>query len=145
MKYTVHVEIDQPIDRVMELFDNPDNLTKWMEGLQSFEHISGTPGQPGSKSKLVFLIRKKEMEMIETVTERGPYEMAGYYEAKGFKNKIRARFESIGSDKTRYYNDQEFEFEGFFMRIMAKLMPGTFKKQSLKYLKAFKEFAESQS
>lgn len=47
MKHTVETIINKPIDTVIELFDNPDNLDKWMEGLQSFEPISGTPGQPG--------------------------------------------------------------------------------------------------
>jgi uncharacterized membrane protein len=146
MKYTVSIDIELPIDRVIELFDNPENLVHWMEGLQSFEHISGTPGQPGAKSKLLFIIRNKEMEMIETITERnGPYEFAGYYEGKGFQNNIRARFESLGSDKTRYYNEQEFVFAGFFMKIMTKLMPGMFKKQSMKYMTAFKKFAEGQA
>ena len=54
MKYTTEIEIEKPIEKVIELFDNPDNLKKWMEGLQSFEHLSGTPGQPGAKSRLFF-------------------------------------------------------------------------------------------
>ena len=49
--YTVAIEIDLPRDRVIELFDNPDNLFKWQTGLQSFDHLSGEPGQPGAKSK----------------------------------------------------------------------------------------------
>lgn len=36
MKYTAEIEINKPIDTVIELFDNPDNMGKWMEGLQSF-------------------------------------------------------------------------------------------------------------
>ena len=48
MKYTVETEIDQPIEKVIELFDNPDNMQYWMDGLISFEHLSGTPGQPGA-------------------------------------------------------------------------------------------------
>lgn len=45
MKFTTETDINKPTDKVIELFDNADNLSKWMEGLQSFEHISGTPGQ----------------------------------------------------------------------------------------------------
>ena len=144
MKYTVHIDINKPRDRVIELFDNPDNLVKWMEGLQSFEHMDGTPGEVGAKSKLKFKMGKREMEMIETVTERKPYEFAGTYDAKGVHNKIRARFEEVSSDVTRYYTDQEFEFQGIFMKIMGFLMPGAFKKQSMKYLNAFKKFAENE-
>ena len=53
MKYTREVVIDLPRDRVIELFDDADNLPKWQEGLQRFEHVSGEPGQPGAKSRLV--------------------------------------------------------------------------------------------
>lgn len=49
MKYESELVIDLPRERVIELFDNPDNLPKWQEGLQSFEHISGEVGQPGAK------------------------------------------------------------------------------------------------
>ena len=43
----------------------------------------------------------------------------------------------------RYTTEQEFQFKGF-MKIMAFLMPGAFKKQSMQYLKDFKAFAENQ-
>jgi hypothetical protein len=33
MNYTCEVVIDLPRDRVIELFDNPQNLTKWQPGL----------------------------------------------------------------------------------------------------------------
>ena len=41
IKYTSKIEINSPVDKVIELFDNPDHMDKWMKGLQSFEHISG--------------------------------------------------------------------------------------------------------
>ena len=37
-EYTVEIEIALPRDRVIELFDNPENLFKWQTGLQSAEH-----------------------------------------------------------------------------------------------------------
>jgi carbon monoxide dehydrogenase subunit G len=143
MKYAVDIEINKPIDKVVELFDNPDNMGKWMEGLQSFEPISGTPGQPGAKSKLRFKMGKREMEMIETITKRNlPHEFSGTYEAKGVYNIVTNRFVKISENKTKCINEQEFQFKGF-MKFIAVLMPGAFKKQSLKYLTAFKNFAEN--
>jgi hypothetical protein len=44
-EYTVEIEIALPRHRVIELFDNPNNLVRWQTGLQSVEHISGEPGQ----------------------------------------------------------------------------------------------------
>jgi len=40
-------------------------------------------------------------------------------------------------------SESEFEFAGFGMKLIGFLMPGAFKKQSLKYLTDFKDFAEN--
>lgn len=144
MKYTCEIEINKPVARVVTLFDNPENLKQWMPGLLSFEPLSGTPGQPGAKSKLKFQMRKREIEMIETVTVRNlPAEFSGTYEAKGVFNVVKNSFLPAGQDKTRYVTEQEFQFSGF-MKLMGFLMPGAFKKESMKYLHNFKKVAESQ-
>jgi carbon monoxide dehydrogenase subunit G len=143
MKFTTEIAINKPIDEVIALFDDPDNMDKWMEGLQSFEHLSGTPGQPGAKSRLKFKMGSREVEMIETVTVRNlPDEFSGTYEAKGVYNVVVNRFSKISDTQTRYLTENEFQFKGF-MRIIAFLMPGAFKKQSMKFLKDFKKFVES--
>ena len=36
-----------PRARFIELFDDPDNLPKWQEGLISFEPLHGEPGTRG--------------------------------------------------------------------------------------------------
>ena len=142
MKYSSEIVIDRPLSKVIELFDNQDNLKEWMEGLISFEPISGEPGQVGAKSGLKFKTDRGEMEMIETVTVRNlPKEFTGTYEAKGVFNIVKNIFIPISETKTKYITEQEFQFQGF-MKIIGFLMPGAFKKQSMKYLVAFKEFVE---
>jgi carbon monoxide dehydrogenase subunit G len=143
MKYAAEIEINKPIDKVIELFDNPDNMYKWMKGLQSFEHISGTAGQPGAKSRLKFKMGKKDIEMVETILVRNlPDEFTGTYEVKGVFNIVKNRFTKIDEHTTRYITEQEFQFKGL-MKFMALLMPGAFKKESMKHLVNFKNFAES--
>jgi carbon monoxide dehydrogenase subunit G len=145
MKYSAEVEINKPINRVVELFDNPDNMKKWMEGLQGFETISGKPGHEGAKAKLHFKMGKREIEMIETITKRNlPEEFTGTYEAKGVFNIAKNSFVPIDKNRTKYITEQEFQFKGV-MKLMGAVMPGAFKKQTLKYMNAFKEFAEDQN
>ncbi len=145
MKYSTEIEIDRPRTRVIELFDNPDNLKHWQPGFQSFEHLSGTAGQPGAKSKLVFLHKGRKMEMIETVTVRNlPHEFSGTYDIKGIYNEVRNHFTEIAANKTKWVSHTEFRFSGIGMKIMAALMPGMFKKQSRKFMQLFREFAEKQ-
>lgn len=144
MKYAVDIEINLPRARVIELFDNADNMSKWMEGLQSFEHLSGEPGQVGAKSKLVFKMGKRDLEMIETVTVCNfPEEYSGTYDANGVHNIVSNKFFELPNGHTKYLTEQEFQFKGF-MKLIGFLFPSAFKKQSLKYLVDFKQFAESE-
>ena len=93
MKYTLETEIHLPREEVIKLFDNQENCFKWQEGLQSFEHVSGEPGQPGAKSRLVYQMGKRRIEMMETITARNlPDEFRGTYDAKGVHNIVENRF-----------------------------------------------------
>lgn len=142
MKYTVDIEINKPINEVVSLFDNADNLKEWMDGLQSFETISGNYGQVGAKSRMFFQMGKREVEMIETITVRNlPEEFSATYEAKGVFNMVKNHFTALPNNRTKYLTYQEFRFSGF-MKVIAFLMPGAFKKQSYQYLEKFKSFAE---
>jgi carbon monoxide dehydrogenase subunit G len=142
MKYTVEIIINKSIEEVIALFDNPNNLNQWMEGLQSFKHLSGVQGQPGAKSELKFLMGKKEVEMIETILVRNlPDEFTGTYEAKGVYNLVKNKFVKISDTQTKYISENEFQLNGV-MKIVGSLMPGMSKSQSMKYLTAFKNFAE---
>ena len=143
MNYECDITIDLPRDKVMELFDDPDNLPKWQPGLQSFEQISGEFGEPGAKSRLVYDENGRTIEMIETITVRDlPNELSFIYEAKGVHNVISNHFYELGSDQTRWLMKSEFQFSGM-MRLMAFFMRGAFPKQTRKMMADFKAFAEN--
>lgn len=144
MKYSVSITIDKPVDEVIALFDNVENMKKWMDGLESYKPISGTAGEVGAKSRMEFKMGKREIKMVETITAKNlPEEFTATYEAKGVFNIVKNSFEPLPGNKTKYSTEQEFQFKGF-MKLIGLLMPGAFKKQSMKYLKDFKAFAESQ-
>lgn len=143
MKYSNEVLINLPVKRVVELFDNPVNMKKWMPGLVSFEHLEGKPGYPGAKSKLIYKMGNRNIEMIETIEVRNlPKEFTGTYEANGVWNRVRNTFIDEGN-KTKYVSESEFKLKGF-MKLMGWFMPGAFKKQSQNFLELFKKFAESE-
>jgi hypothetical protein len=145
MKYKTELIIDLPRDRVIDLFDSSENLPKWQPGLQSFEHIDGDPGQPGAKSRLLYDMGNRKVEMIETVEKRNlPDEFSGTYEADGVWNWVSNRFYEEGQDKTRWEIETEFKFSGL-MRILSFFMRGSFPKQTLETMEHFKRFAESDS
>ena len=145
MKYTREVVIDLPRDRVIELFDNPDNLPKWQEGLQSFEHVSGEPGQPGAKSRLVYDHRGRHIEMIETITERNlPGEFSGTYETDGVWNGMKNWFVEDAPDRTRWIAESEFRCSGLKMKLMTIFLRPLFTSTTMKSLRDFKAFAEGE-
>ncbi len=144
MKYTCEITINAPIQKVIELFDNADNMFQWMEGLESFEHLSGEPGEVGARSMLKFKMGKREIQMIETITVKNlPDEFSGTYEAKGVFNIVKNKFIPLSENQTKYITEQEFQLSGF-MKFIGFIMPGAFKQQSMKYLVAFKYFVENQ-
>lgn len=144
MKYTLEIDIAQPLGKTIELFDNPENLPKWQDGLVSFTHRSGTPGEEGAVSDLVYKMGRREISMTETIVKRNlPDEFTGIYEANGVKNWVKNSFESIDENNTKWISEVEFQFKGF-MKIMSKLMPKAFKKQSYQYMQDFKAFAEGE-
>ena len=143
MKYTVEISIDLPREKVIELFDSTENLKQWQTGLVSFEPLSGNPGQVGAQSKLHYKIGKREIEMVETITKRElPDRFWGTYETKGVWNEVRNSFDATDENHTRWTAESEFKCSGLGMKLMCMLMPGAFKKQTLKYMKDFKAFAE---
>ncbi len=144
MKYQNSIVIQKPIDVVIALFDNPDNMKHWQPGLQSFELIKGVAGQPGAVSKLTYQMGNRLVEMTETITERNlPTIFAGIYESKNVWNLVSNSFIDNGDGSTTWITETEFKFSGFMMKAISTLMPGAFKKQSQKFLDDFKQFAES--
>ena len=143
MKYSHSIDINLPRSKVIELFDNPDNLKEWQPGFVSFSHLSGEPGKEGAKSVLKYKMGKRELEMVETVLKRNlPDEFSGSYEMPGTYNAIQNYFTELDPQKTRWEFHSEFKFSGL-MKFMAPLMKGSFKKQSLDFMQRFKSFAEA--
>ncbi len=145
MQYSCEISIDLPRERVIELFDNPDNLSQWQPTLKFFEHFEGELGKPGAKSRLIYNERGRELEMIETILVRNmPDEFSGTYQAKGVFNTVKNIFYEQGENQTRWVLDTEFEFSGM-MKLMGFFMRGAFPKETAKGMRLFKEFAEGAS
>ena len=144
MKYSTEIDIQLPLNKVITLFDNPDNLKHWQPNLVSFEPVSGETGQPGAKSKLVYQRGKRRIEMIETITERDlPKAFSGSYETKGVFNTQQNTFIALDGHTTKWYAKTDFKFSGV-MKVVALFMGmGAFRKETMKFQEQFKAFAET--
>ncbi len=144
MKFSCQVEINAPIDQVLELFVNPDNLKEWQDGFISHDHVSGNPGEKDAKSKFIYKSGRNTIELIETIRiNKLPEEFLALYEAKQMINTMSSSFTQIDESKTLYTSNLEYiSFHGFLPKLMAKLAPSMFQKQTQKWLDQFKEFVE---
>ena len=143
MKYTCTVQINAPIDKVVSLWKNEDNFKDWQDDFESIEHLEGTPNTKGTKSKIVFN-GKPRIELLETIISMDlPNEKLALYEHIHMTNTQSSRFKAIDENKTLYTSEVEYvKFNGFMIKLIAKLFPGKFKGQSQKWMEQFKVFVE---
>ena len=143
MKYVTEITIEAPRAVVLEKLDNPDNMKHWQRGLKKYEVISGTAGQEGAKMELHYDMGKRQLVLIETIIKNNlPDEWHATYDTKGVHNIQKNYFTELEDGRTKWSSESEFQFTGLAMKVMSFLMPGAFKKQSMKYAKDFKAFVE---
>lgn len=142
LHFTSELVLERPIATVWRAFDSPENLKRWQPTLESFEPVSGTPGQPGAVSRLVYREGKREVVMTEHVTERRePEHFAGYYDTGMARNDIVNRFTAIDANRTQWKLECEFHFRGVW-RFLAPLFRGAIERRTCADTQRFKECLE---
>jgi uncharacterized membrane protein len=143
MRIMLDTIIDCSREKVWRAFDNPDNMGKWMQGFESFEPQSGTPGQPGAVSQVTFNENGRRMACTETITTRNePEEFSGTYTGNGFCNSILNQFESLPGGKTRWHSETDMRFAGF-MGLMSFLIKPMVRKRVAADMQRFKTLLEA--
>ena len=144
MKTRHEVLIDAPRDVVWSAFDNPDNMLRWQPTLRSFEHQSGTPGEPGAVTALVYDEDGREVRMTETVTERrAPDFTASVYTTEWGKTIVVNHFEEAGDGRTRWVMYANHFFKGM-MKVIGVFRAGAIRKRTENDLERFKLLVESE-
>ncbi len=144
MNHTLEATINKPLDEVITFYKNPEKYPLWMEGLKEHRNIKGSHGEEGTESVFVFDMKGREMELKEAVLISDfPHKHAVQYNTPGMIHTVEFEFSEIDEQSTKIINHNDFQFSGF-MKIMSFFMGGALKKQSQKYLDAFKSAAEEQ-
>lgn len=153
MKYTVSIEIALPQERVVQLLADPAQMPKWLRGLVLHEPLEGAHGQVGTKSRVVMQMGRQKMEATETITRREPGDLSEipkgtvvHFDREivggGMWSAVRDRLTESGPETTLWVSENEYRFSSVLMRLLGRLMPGAFRKQSLQHMRDFKAFAE---
>ena len=143
MKLKFETVIDASPETVWAAFDNRDNMARWQQNLQSFNHVSGEPGQPGAVSELRYDEKGKEVILTETITERRePDFLAGTYDSPMGKTLIVNHFEAVDEKSTRWTSWCNFTFKGF-MKVMSLFVSGIIRKRTEADMERFKLMVET--
>ncbi|WP_265523134.1 SRPBCC family protein [Oerskovia flava] len=153
MKYTNSIEIALPRERVAQLLADPVHLPMWLRGVVLHEPVKGMHGQLGTTSRVVMQSGKREMELLETITRRDPVDLHGiprdvvvHFDREtvgpGMWSDVRDQLTEATPETTLWKSDSEYRFSGLLMRLMGRVMPGAFHKQSQQHMEDFKAFAE---
>ncbi|GAA2332113.1 hypothetical protein GCM10009854_04130 [Saccharopolyspora halophila] len=153
MKYSNSIEIDLPREKVAQLLADPEHIPKWLRGVVLHEPVSGIHGQLGTKSRVVMQSGKRTMECTETITRRDPADLHEIPEeivvhfdreivGAGMWSVVRDRLTEADPETTLWEQESEYRFSNLLMRLVARLMPSTFHKQSQQHMEDFKAFAE---
>lgn len=145
MKFTCLTEIYVSREKVVSLWQEPENLKDWQIGFKSYKHTVGKPGKVGSKTILTYSTKSNVFDLEETIIENNlPDVFEGEYVHEKMTNRMRNTFVALGPDATIWKAEIHYtKFNGLGMKLFAFLGKKIFKKQTQKWLDNFKAFAES--
>ena len=128
-KIETSIQIKASAERVWGVFTNSELTSQWLTGLKSSETISGRPLEVGSKHRMVFDEKGKDMVLIETVTnvqENREYAFSMSHESMSSLNKVQL-FENDG--QTEILQSVEIKPRSFMFKLFMPFMKGTMKKR----------------
>lgn len=144
MKFKLELTINKPREEVWKAFDSTENLKQWQPSLKKFEHVSGSPGQPGAVSTLTYEENEREFSLTERIILREePYRFDGIYENEFSDSFIKNTFIEKGARETLWVSETKFKFKTLLMKIIGPLMKRNFVRRTYREMERFKELAES--
>lgn len=153
MRYTNVIEIARPRDHVARLLADPAHLPSWLRGMVVHEPVDGAHGALGTTSRVVMRSGRSTTEMTETVTRREPDDLddvpadvvvhfARETLGPGMRMVVSDRLTVAGPATTRWESDSELELTHLLPRLLARVAPRMFHRQSQQHMADFRAFAE---
>ena len=142
INFSEEIEINSNINRVVELFDNPYNMKKYINSLSNYKLIIGETAQEGAIAEISFINGENNIIIVEeTIINNLPEIKQVKYSSEKVLNIVTSKFIEISANKTVLIIEHSFEFYGF-KKIMAFFSEPELKNQNKLYLKNFKKFVE---
>ncbi|MBL8849347.1 MAG: SRPBCC family protein [Planctomycetaceae bacterium] len=143
MKFDFIFELEVPRESAWRAFDNPANLFKWQQGLVSYDHVSGPPGQVGSVSELLHREGGHEVKLVETVTiRREPEELAGTYDSSHGRTTMVNHFAELSPGRTLWTVEVQVQLSGM-AKFMGPMLKGVIENRVKHDCERFKSLLEA--
>jgi hypothetical protein len=141
MRSVVEMEIRGPRDRVVALYADPANNTKWMDDLAHNEPIFGRPGDVGSQYRMV--AKDSDMHFVATVVAVRADHVQLHLAERRVSVDVHVDCTALNGNTTRFVSREEFHFRGLLPRLGGLLARGAIRKAHRRHMDAFKRFAET--
>ena len=134
MKRKLEIVIEKPRTPVAALYADRPRIEEWLPGVK-YEHLSGEPGQPGAKAKLVV----KRFTILEKVTCRNLPDSFSHIDKLMKWNRaiVENTFEELSPSSTKWTLQAE-------LRFIIRPPGGKLDKIESAYTEPFKKFAEAE-
>jgi uncharacterized protein YndB with AHSA1/START domain len=122
MRFLRRITIARPRDVVWRAFVNPAVRAVWDARLRGADTLSGTPGQPGAITRLVYGLPAGPLVLVETVVHRlDPEELVVVHAGESLGARLHATFAALPGDRTRWQVAAELHLRGRW-RLLAPLV-----------------------
>ena len=143
-KFSVSLEVDKPIQHCWDIIMDESRMAEWAIGFQSIETIEGEPMTVGSKHRMVFEERGKEVVFIETVRVIDPpQEFTFDLDHEVMNSTVSMMLESIGAERTRLSCHTDGRPPKLLLKILMPFMVPQMKKRQFQQLENLKAMMEA--
>ncbi|MDQ3016462.1 MAG: SRPBCC family protein [Bacteroidota bacterium] len=139
--FDLSIEINQPIEKVMELYQKRILLPQWQPGLVLDDKITSKTGE--LQYKMTFGSGRRKLVITETILRNDlPEHYDVRFELKGIINHVQNTFVPLSPSVTKWTSHVEYQFKGL-KNLIATYMRSNFENQSGILMRNFKGFAET--
>lgn len=142
LNYESKVTINKPVEEVFAIFNNDENLSKWIPEIKSIKEINKVDGMVGSTYAVTVISQGQEMTLEEKVLAYEPNKKVKLmFNGGGMLKTDDYIFESNGGN-TIIKLKANCKSTGFILGCMLPFVKGKLQEQDQQYLANFKEFVE---
>lgn len=144
MKYSCEIVVEASREKCVSLWFDEKRLSEWQDGFLYKNWINGKANEVHSKAYILFEQKGRKLELEELIIDNQlPTSFKGKYTHIHMINTQEVVFTQQGMNQTVIRTDVIYtQFNSLVPKLMARFLPGMFRKQSQKWLDQFKTMVE---